>query len=340
MRVAIAAALVVCGLTLTAKAQAAADPWITAKVKMELWSTKGVPSTHINVDTNDGLVTLYGKVRTQADRALAQEATHRVKGVQKVTNLLQVVPKVDEKAVAKSDADIKQEVTTFLKNDVSLAGSSISVKAVDKGVVLLSGKTDSFMGNYEAQADAYYVDGVRQVSSEVTAPQGFVVEEWSFFAPTETPTSSDRQVTKDVGITTAIKEKLAADAAVPSTRVYVDTNRGDVLLFGTVSTDAQKMAAEKDAKTVSGATMVTNEIDVKKTADKVPIVKDDAVASSVKKLLAKDQDLSKVEVKVNDGTVMLTGNAPSSWERAHAALLSREAQGVKSVDNEVKISKN
>ena len=183
MRFVLSGVLVVCSLTLAANAQAAADPWITAKVKMELWSAKGIPSSKIMVDTNDGVVTLYGKVPTQADRTLAQQAAHKVKGVTKVDDLLQVVPKPDEKEVAKSDKDIKEEVETLLKGDASLAGSSISVKSVDKGVVLLSGKADSFMSNYEAQSDAYYVDGVRRVSSEVKAPDGFVVQEWTFYAP-------------------------------------------------------------------------------------------------------------------------------------------------------------
>jgi hyperosmotically inducible protein len=328
--------LVVGTLAFSAKAQAAADPWITAKVKMELWSAKGVPSTRINVDTNNGAVTLYGKVPSAQDRTLAQQAARKVKGVAAVNNLLQVVPKSEEKQVAKTDADIKQEVETILKNDASLADSTISVKAVNKGVVMLSGKASSFLANYEALADAKYIDGVRRVESEIKAPDTFVVEEWSFFAPTENAKEPVRQ--SDAGLTTAIKEKLAADTEVPSTKIFVDTNHGAVTLFGMVANDAQKTAAEKDAKAVSGVSSVSNELEIKTMAGNEPTVKDDTVTSEVKKLLANDKALGDVDVKVTDGVVALSGKAPSTWERAHAGLLSRQAKGARSVDNKVEVA--
>jgi hyperosmotically inducible protein len=339
MRVAISGILVVCTLTLSAKAQAAADPWLTAKVKMELWSTKGIPSTRIMVDTNDGAVTLYGKVPSQADRKLAQQAARKVKGVTSVNDLLQVVPKSEEKEIAATDSDIKTSVEAVLKNDTALAGK-ISVKSVDKGVVLLSGSATSFLDSYEAQADAYFVGGVHRVVSEIKAPETFVVEEWSFFAPSEAATGSSHQVTSDAGLTTAVKEKLSADAEVPSTKIYVDTNQGTVALFGIVANDAQKMAAEKDAKAVNGVKTVDNQLDVKAMAEKEPAFKDEAVAIEVRKLLTHDKELGKVNVDVTNGVVKLTGKAPSSWQRAHAALLSREAKGAHSVDNMVQVSKN
>ena len=58
----------------------------------------------------------------------------------------------------------------------------------------------------------------------------------------------------------------------------------------------------------------------------------------VKKMLAKDKELTNVNVHVDNGMVKLTGKAPSSWERAHAALLSREVKGARSVDNEVEVA--
>lgn len=340
MRSALSGFLVVCSLTLATQAHAAADPWVTAKVKMALWSTKGLPSTRIMVDTTDGVVTLYGKVPTHSDRMMAQQVAQKVKGVTRVNDLLQVVAKGSEGEVAKSDKDIRQEVQKRLDNDSSLSGSSISVKSVDKGVVLLSGTADSFMGNYEAMADAYFVDGVRHVSSEIKAPDGFVVEEWSFSTPGQTPSEGLKQVSKDVGVTAAVKEKLAADSDVPSTKIHVDTTRGQVMLFGTVATQAQKMAAEADAKSVSGANVVTNEIDVKGMAGRAPVVRDDIVEKEVKQMLAKDKELDDINVNVANGVVKLTGKAPSSWQRSHAALMSREAKGARSVENEIQVSKD
>src|SRR5262245_17432509 len=66
------------------------DAWITTKAKAALLTTKGVPSTDINVDTTDGKVTLKGTVPTANDRAKAEAAVKDIDGVKHVENQLKV----------------------------------------------------------------------------------------------------------------------------------------------------------------------------------------------------------------------------------------------------------
>jgi hyperosmotically inducible protein len=65
-------------------AQPGTDGWITTKVKAELMSTKGIPSTDIAVTTTNGVVTLSGVVDTKAQVQKSIAVAKAVKGVQRV----------------------------------------------------------------------------------------------------------------------------------------------------------------------------------------------------------------------------------------------------------------
>ena len=64
--------------------QALADSWITAKVKSTLLYSSNVSGSDITVNTNQGIVTLNGKLKSGAERALAIELAQNVRGVRSV----------------------------------------------------------------------------------------------------------------------------------------------------------------------------------------------------------------------------------------------------------------
>jgi hyperosmotically inducible periplasmic protein len=140
------------------------DAWLTMKVKLALLTTKDVPAMAIDVDTVHDVVTLSGKVETEAAKTKAGEVAKGIEGVKQVKNILQVVPESSEKVVDKADAEIKDAVQKAFDADSTLKG--ISVKSVDKGVVLLAGKATTKEALRAVQA-AYKTAGVRQVSSEI-----------------------------------------------------------------------------------------------------------------------------------------------------------------------------
>ena len=61
-----------------------ADGWITTKVKSTFMYSTNVNGSDIAVSTNAGVVTLTGKVDSGAERALAIELAHNVRGVKSV----------------------------------------------------------------------------------------------------------------------------------------------------------------------------------------------------------------------------------------------------------------
>jgi len=78
----------------TPKVKAAAhkteDASITAAVKTRLGTLPGVIANDINVDTDDGVVTLKGSVPEASQKAKAEEITRHTTGVKRVVNELTV----------------------------------------------------------------------------------------------------------------------------------------------------------------------------------------------------------------------------------------------------------
>jgi osmotically-inducible protein OsmY len=66
------------------------DATTTASVKIALAFEPGVRALDVHVHTRDGMVTLNGEVRSQAERQLATKVAEDVSGVRKVVNELQV----------------------------------------------------------------------------------------------------------------------------------------------------------------------------------------------------------------------------------------------------------
>jgi hyperosmotically inducible protein len=67
-----------------ASAQPGTDGWITTKVKAQLMTTKGIPSTDISVTTTNGIVTLSGVVDSKAQVQKSVAVAKAIKGVHKV----------------------------------------------------------------------------------------------------------------------------------------------------------------------------------------------------------------------------------------------------------------
>jgi len=147
-----------------AKKDDSPDAWLTMKVKLALLTAKDVPAMSIDVDTVHDVVTLSGKVSDEAEKTRAGEVAKGVEGVKQVKNILQVVPESRMKVVEKADDQIQDAIQKAVAADKTLSG--ITVKSVDKGVVLLSGKATTAEAVRAIRA-ARAVAGVRHVSSEI-----------------------------------------------------------------------------------------------------------------------------------------------------------------------------
>jgi osmotically-inducible protein OsmY len=325
---------------------ATSDAWITAKTKLSLMTTEGVSGSKINVDTVNGQVTLHGKVPTADEKAKAEQVARGIEGAKGVRNLLQVVPERREDMVKASDSELKDRVAKAIKDDKALADSSIAVQSVNNGVVLLGGNAKTMSDHLRAVEDASQVPGVRRVSSEIKSPDKFADEEIWREHDEAKANAGERgvgQAATDTYITSMTKLRLMADSRTPGTPVNVDTRNGVVTLFGTVPTREAKMAAEEDAKKVSGVKKVTNALEVVPEARKEAVkAKDDDVEKSVERAISESDNLrdASIEVEVENGVARLTGTVPNPEQRIQAAAIARSTAGVKAIKDDLRIERN
>jgi hyperosmotically inducible protein len=331
---------VVLAIALAAPAGAATpDAWITTKTKLSLLTTEGVSGTAIHVDTILGKVTLHGKVRSAEEKAKAESIAKNIDGVLEVRNLLQVVTPQREKAVQLSDDALKLRVEKALQGDSSLKESSISVKSVNKGVVLLSGTAKTLSAHLRAVENAAWVPGVERVASEIKSPDALAdAEIWRDPTPKQTAKESGIwETASDIWITSVTKMTLLTDSRTPALDINVETRAGVVTLFGIVPSQEAKDAAAADARKVSGVKRVVNDLQVMTRAKEAAVkVRDEDIESDVKKAFEKG-DFKGIGVEVKNGVVRLTGTVSTGARRLEAAVLARSIKGVRAVKDELRL---
>jgi osmotically-inducible protein OsmY len=329
------------GLLAAPLGAATPDAWVTTKTKLALLTTEGVSGTAIHVDTLLGRVTLYGKVPSAGEKSQAESVTQKVEGVQSVRNLLQVVAPQHVKAVQVADDVLKTRIENALRTDPPLQDSHVSVQSVNNGVVLLTGTAKTLSAHLRAVKVVAGVPGVQRVASEIQSPDTLAdAEMWR--APTPQPATSKEygmgDAASDTWITSATKMRLLADPKTPALDINVDTRTGTVTLFGIVPTQEAKAAAADDARKVSGVTHVVNDLQVVASARQAAVkVRDDELEGTVKKAFDA-QEFKDVTVKVKNGVVRLTGTVPTGTRRLEAAVLARSIQGVRAIEDDLRVT--
>lgn len=335
-----AAAIAAMVLALVLPASAAPDGWVTTKVKLALLTTDGVSSSGINVDTIDGLVTLYGTVPTAAEQEKAAAVAAAIDGVKKVRNQIVIAP---TKAAAQTVADDRLEIAVreALARDRALARSQIAVTSVKDGTVTLGGSTASMTGRLRAVETARAVPGVRRVTDAIEGPTTLSdAEVWR--GTTQADAGDGLTSASDMWITSAVKVGLIANADTPAMDINVDTTDGVVTLFGIVPSASGRQAAEATARKVDGVTQVKNQIQIVSEARQEAVKSSDA---EIKDLVAGrvDDDViadSDIAVEVSGGVVRLSGTVPSQSDRLQALHLARATSGVRSVVDQLQVATN
>lgn len=139
---------------------AAGDLWMTSMVKMRLLSDGQTPALAINVDSRDGVVTLFGMVPTQTAKTAAEVDARKVSGVKSVANELQVVSTANQPAVKVHDDQLQREVKKDFAGHADLKDIDIEVKNC---VARLTGTVPTGLERLEAMQVARSTQGVCSV---------------------------------------------------------------------------------------------------------------------------------------------------------------------------------
>src|SRR5687768_5042729 len=162
---------------------AAADAAITSAVKSKLLADTKVGGLKIDVDTNNNVVTLTGKVNSVAERNEALRLARTTTGVKRVVNKLTIAPVA---TTGRTDKDDKLKVE--IKDDTK--ESAAKVKDATKRGAEKTGDAAKKVG-----------EKTKDVAQDAAGK-------------TKDAASKTKDVTADASITAAVKTKLLGDTAV------------------------------------------------------------------------------------------------------------------------------
>ncbi|HSW12026.1 MAG TPA: BON domain-containing protein [Solimonas sp.] len=150
------------------------DAWITSKVKSAIAVEKDLSSFDVNIETEKGVVQLFGFVETQAQIDHAGKVAASIAGVKSVKNDLKIDSTQSAKSAMKTeagDAAITTKVKAALVREKDLSAMDINVET-ENGVVQLAGFVDRKEQIDRASKVVSRVKGVKSVKNDLHLKSG------------------------------------------------------------------------------------------------------------------------------------------------------------------------
>jgi osmotically-inducible protein OsmY len=294
------------------------DSEVEKAAKVALLDDPATDSYEVNVAVDDGVVTLTGEVDSWQEKQLCTTVVKGVKGVVGVKNNIDV-----DYEATRSDYEIEQEVKRRLANDVRVDDFLIEVEVEDEKVTL-TGTVGSLQELNRARSDAW-VGGVDSVDTS-----GLEIKWWA----RDDMRRKNLYVSRsDEEIKEAVKDAFLYDPRVYSFNINVDVSYGAVTLSGVVDNLAAKKAAERDAKNTAGVRRVINNIKVRPEV----IPSNDKLESRITKAFVNDPYIERFQLDISayGGTVYLSGEVNTSWEKERAEDIAEGVKGVLYVVNNI-----
>ena len=231
--------------------------------------------------------------------------------------------------------DSSQDAATTTKVKTALLLSK-HVSAFDtavgtaRGEVTLTGEVPTEDIKRLAAAIAQDTSGVKTVHNNLTVNPGVA-------GNPEVASIGDRVA--DLEIKTLVTDQLAQAPELKDERITVQVNKRSVSLDGTVSSPAQRRAADRIVLLVPGVQHLTSNL-VVTTAAGAPESPDDKLAHRVEFELyaTKAVALKDVQIRSQDGSVFLGGKVGSRAEKLLAERVTQSVGGVKKVVNNLSTS--
>jgi osmotically-inducible protein OsmY len=186
----------------------------------------GIRPGGMSVEVVGGVATLGGAVRSYAEKVAAGNAAARVPRLQRIDNLIVVVP---ARSNAWSDDALLPVVTNVLRWDSRVPEGRVSADVLD-GHVILTGSVDRDLDRAAAEAAVSGLVGVRGVLNRITVPAR--------------PAGPQAKA--------AVRRSLARWLGRDGRRVRVVVRDAAIELHGRVASPAERGAAERAVRQVLG----------------------------------------------------------------------------------------
>jgi hyperosmotically inducible protein len=224
------------------------DAATTSRVRTALLLSKHASPFDITVQTLQGEVTLEGQVPSEQVKTVAGAIAQDTSSVKRVHNNLAVNPSIERNPDREhlgdrvADLEIKTLVTEALSKNAELNEKHITTEVKGR-TVTLGGTVQTASQKYAADQIAWQVPGVQGLTDNLGVSDALA-----------TPESADDKLARRVEF------ELYSTKAIPLKTVQIHADNGTVTLTGTVLSRAEKLLAEKAAKSVEGVRRVVNSL--------------------------------------------------------------------------------
>ena len=297
------------------------DADIRQDILSALHQDPATESYQVSASVKEAMATLTGGVGSYYEKQLAARIAKGVSGIKDLRNEIAV-----NYAAKRTDSEIEADVKSRLQWDIWINGDLI-VPSVKDGNVMLNGISGSSIGKSRAAEDAW-VNGVISVDN-----RGIMVEPWM---NKDTHRKSKFAIRSDNDIKQALLAVFRLDPRVSAFSPDVAVEEGEVDLRGVVGNLKAKIAAEQDAKNITGVSRIHNLLKVRLQAQPT----DADIRNQLKAALSWDPLLFKdstIKVAVVNGVASLWGTVNTNYQWTQAQDIASRTKGVVQVQNYLKI---
>jgi osmotically-inducible protein OsmY len=211
------------------------------------------------------------------------------------------------------DGQINSWVESAINLDPRIMSMNIEIQTLD-GIVTLSGKVKSLAARKFARLEAQKINGVAGVIDNLEVEPDY---------------------RPDTDISADIMKKFSESEVVARDRLNASVTNGLVTLFGSVTSNVEKVEASNLASQVPGVKSVDNQVLVKFELTRP----DDEIADDVLAKINRDVYLAGMPIKVSvrDGNVSLNGSVGNAFQKERAYNDAFLVDNVVDVDNHLEV---
>ena len=214
------------------------DETIRTHILDKLAFEPGLLATDIIVFVKDGIATLSGRVRSYAEKHLAEEAVKNVCGVKAVAEELIVDLNT---SLQRNDAAIAEAIAHAFEWDVAIIPPGKIKVVVENGNVELTGEVDDYYQKERATKCIRYLYGIKNIFNRIT------------LKPPKSNINPEN-------ISKEIMREFQRNASIDARNVVIKVDGSKVTLKGKIRSWVEKREAEKAAWSLVGVSEVKDEL--------------------------------------------------------------------------------